>query len=268
MKQRFLIYSTVLIVLSMAILSLVKWDPSATEAVETSNELLAFDTQIQYDVKEKVYPDFFYDVDSRFMMTISKEALQKARSIRDFLPKDITEPVVSYKSVSVVVFENNRQTAIHETGNNEALTAAQIKLLRSFDYSTNFLIRADFLEKNPENGELKDNYFSPHMTIVPEKQAAYINGKDAFIEYLKENSKEKTIIVEEKKLQPGKVYFTVTKKGAISDVRLLTTSGYPSIDTKMIELITNAPGKWEPAENSKGEKVEQKLVFSFGIVGC
>jgi hypothetical protein len=252
----------------MVIFSLVNWRQSATEAVKTSNELLAFDTQIQYGVKEKVYPDFFYDVDSRFMMTITKEALNKARSIRDFIPKDMTEPVVSYKSVSVVIFENNRQTAIHETGNSEVLTAAQIKLLRSFDYSTNFLIRADFFEKNTENGELKDNYFSPHMTIVPETQAVYIKGKSALIEYLKENSKVKTTIVEKKKLQPGKVFFTVTKKGTISNVGLLSTSGYPSIDDTMIELITKAPGKWEPAENSKGEKVDQELVFSFGLAGC
>jgi len=267
MKHRFLIFSIVLIVLCMAILSLVTLAPSATEAMETSNNLLAFDTQIQYDVKEKGYPDFFYDVDSRFMMTISKESLHRARSIRDFLPKDMTEPVVSYKSVSIDIVENNRQMALQETGNSEVLTAAQIRLLRSFDYSTNFFIRADFLEKE-KNGELKDNYFSPHMTIIPETQAFYINGKGALIEYLKENSKEKTTIVEAKKLQPGKVYFTVTKKGTISNVGLLSTSGYPSIDNTMIELITKMPGKWEPAENSKGEKVDQELVFSFGLVGC
>jgi hypothetical protein len=36
----------------------------------------------------------------------------------------------------------------------------------------------------------------------------------------------------------------------------------------MIELISNSPGKWKPAENSVGEKVNQKLVFSFGMMGC
>jgi len=36
----------------------------------------------------------------------------------------------------------------------------------------------------------------------------------------------------------------------------------------MMELIKNTPGNWNPAENSKGEKVIQKLVFSFGIMGC
>ena len=39
-------------------------------------------------------------------------------------------------------------------------------------------------------------------------------------------------------------------------------------DKKMIELITNLPGKWAPAENQKGEKVDQELVISFGLMGC
>ena len=42
------------------------------------------------------------------------------------------------------------------------------------------------------------------------------------------------------------------------------TTGYPSIDEKFIELIKNIPGKWIPAENAKGEKMEQEFVFTFG----
>ena len=51
-------------------------------------------------------------------------------------------------------------------------------------------------------------------------------------------------------------------------VELEESSGYPAIDKTMIELLTNAPGKWKPAKNAKGEKVDQQLVFSFGEVGC
>lgn len=40
------------------------------------------------------------------------------------------------------------------------------------------------------------------------------------------------------------------------------------IDWKnMLELMWNAPGKWIPAENSKGNKVEQELVVKFGMPG-
>ena len=70
------------------------------------------------------------------------------------------------------------------------------------------------------------------------------------------------------KLQPAKLYFTVSKEGMIENVRLDRTSNFPAVDETMIELITNAPGKWIPAENSKGEKVDQELVVSFGLMGC
>ena len=115
---------------------------------------------------------------------------------------------------------------------------------------------------------MENNYFSPHLTIVPEMQAVYVSGKNSLIEYLKENSKEETSFVLKDKLKAGKLYFTVTKEGKISNAKVRATSGYPSIDEKMIELITNSPGKWEPAKNSEGKKVDQVLVFSFGIIGC
>jgi len=268
MKKRSLITSTVLIVLSIAIFSFVGSNQSATEDVETPSTLLALDEPVLYTANERAYPDFFYDVDSRYLTTITKEVLNKARSIHDFLPQERSKPIVSYKSVSVTIIENNTPTDIRETGNSDVLTASQIKLLRSADYSTNLLIRSEYQKKNSITGKIEDSYSTPHITIVPEKQAVYVNGKDELIRYLKDNGRESTAIAQKGKLQPGKLYFTITKTGIISDVELLTTSGYPSIDNKMIELITKTPGKWVPAENSKGEKVAEKLVFSFGIIGC
>ena len=51
-------------------------------------------------------------------------------------------------------------------------------------------------------------------------------------------------------------------------VKLDGASGYLSINNRMIELINKAPGKWNPAENAKGEKVDQELAVSFGLRGC
>lgn len=212
--------------------------------------------------------DFFYDVDSRFMSTITKEKLHSATSILDFLPKTQTDQVELYTSVKVIILDDYRQTDRQATGKDDVLTAAQLKLLQSVDYSDNILIRADYQQKNNINGVFGYNYFTPHITIIPEKEAAYIYGKDALINYLKTNSQEKISIVQKGNLKGGKLYFTVTKKGTIKDIKLAATSGYPAIDTKMIELMENNPGMWFPAENEKGEKVEQKLVFSFGTIGC
>ena len=92
-------------------------------------------------------------------------------------------------------------------------------------------------------------------------------NKDIF-DYLKVNSKDKTAIIKRDKLQPGKVRFTVTKEGSISNVKMISTSGYVSVDETLVELIKTIPGKWNPATNAEGEKVDQELIFLFGLEGC
>ena len=211
---------------------------------------------------------FFYDVDSRFMSTVTKAKLHSATSILDLLPKAQTDPVESYESVQVIILDDYHQTDLRATGTDEVLTAAQLQLLQTVDYSANILIRADFKEKNKITGLLSHNYFTPHITIVPEKEANYILGKAALINYLKVNSKEKIALVEPGNLKGGKLYFTVTKDGNIANVELAATSGYPTIDNTMLNLMNTVPGMWLPAENANGEKVAQKLVFSFGTIGC
>lgn len=118
--------------------------------------------------------------------------------------------------------------------------------------------------------QLKKFPISLYRIEVYAKQAEYEGGKDALMEYLKENSKEveARANVQMDELPPFKLLFTVTKEGTIENVKLNGTSGYLSVDNTMTKLITNAPGKWEPAENSKGEKVDQEQVVTFGLTGC
>jgi len=148
------------------------------------------------------------------------------------------------------------------------LTTAQLELLKEFDYSINILIRADFQGNNKVTSALSHNYFTHHITIVPDKEASYIFGKAALINYLTVNSKEKIALIEPGNLKSSKIYFTVTKDENITNVKLAATSGYPTIYVTMLQLMTTAPGVWLPAENANGEKVEQKLVFYFRTIGC
>ena len=266
MKKSILIFCIALTTMSLMAFGFINWNDPEKDLVETSViKVGAFDKQF---INDKARPDFFYDVDSRYRGTISKEDLDKVSSMADFLPKEQIKSIVSFHSVTIIFIDDNYESIISEAGESGVFNAAQLKLLQSAAYSTNILIRAEYQEKNEYTGQLYDNYTTPHLTVVPEKEAVYVSGKDALIEYLKENSKDQTTIVTEDKLQPGKVCFTVSRNGTISNVNLSATSGYPSVDKTMIELITHAPGKWEPAANSKGEKVDQELVFSFGIVGC
>jgi hypothetical protein len=78
------------------------------------------------------------------------------------------------------------------------------------------------------------------------------------------NSQESMSVIEGDKIGAIKLSFTVTKDGNVSNVMHdAMTTGYPTIDNKFIELLKNIPGKWIPAENKDGEKLDQELVFTF-----
>lgn len=215
----------------------------------------------------RFFSDFIYDVGPRFG-PIKKGDLNKFTSFADFMEDDDAKQVLTYKFVEVIIIENDKETSTRESGNSAELTSAQVNLLRTSDYSTNLKIRADVTQKNRQTGKPEDSYWTPHLTIVPEKQAVYVDGKDSLMEFLRENSKESWVHVVKDKLQPARLYFTVTKNGTIDNVTLDSSSNFPEVDKRMTELIKQAPGKWQPAENKKGEKVPQELVLFFGLMGC
>ena len=273
MKKNIIIFCAILTTLSLTAFGVINLKDSKPDKLETfvienkeNNTVYGpFTTKIE----KKIFSDFIYDIGPRFS-AIKKGDVDKARYINAFFDKEQIQAIVSLKSVSIIIIIDDKRSDIRETGYSDELTDAQLKLLRSFDYSTNFLIKAEYQQKNKETGKLEDSYSTPHLTIVPEKQAEYEFGKNELMDYLKENSKDARTKanVEADKLQPAKLFFTVTKNGTIENVRLDRTSNYPIVDKAMIELITKAPGTWKPAENSKGEKVNQELVVSFGLMGC
>lgn len=268
MKRRILIFCTVLTALGLTAFSAVNWNDYETNQPKTNtNEAVAMNMSVMGPKEKEIFTDFIYDVGPRFG-PIKKTKLDEARTIADFLDAEVVASIVSLHSVNIALVENEKQTDVLENGTTATLTDGQLQLLQSFDYSTNFVIRANYRKKNGNTGMLVSDYRSPYLTIVPEKQAVYSYGKEALMNYLSENSKESRVHVNPSTYQPAKLYFTVTKNGAVENVRIDNHSGYPEVDKKMIELISNVPGVWQPAENAEGKKVNQELVVSFGLMGC
>ncbi len=268
MKKNILFICITLTTLSLITYSCSSQNDSKTDQAEISvNENIATEANAPGKVKNKIFADFIYDVGPRFG-AIKKTDIDKATSITPFFDEKQLQSIVSLKSVSIIIVKGDKRTNIRAKGQSFNLTATQLKLLKSFDYSTNFLIKTEYLQKNKETGQLENYSSTPHLTIVPEKQAEYSLGKNALKKSLKENSEIARANVDPEKLKPAKLYFTVTKKGTIKNVKLDRSSNYPLVDEKMIELINNTQRKWLPAENYKGEKVDQELVVSFGLMGC
>ncbi len=270
MRKSILIICTTLITFSLTVFGFMNWGNTIIEhkpAPTSCNRVTTFEHALANAYQTEVKPDLIYKVESRFLSTITKEELDGAKSIIDIFAKDRTDTKESYKNVRVTVL-NDVEEVTEIMGTNEILTAEQIELLQSTDYASNIRITAICKQRNPETKELEDDSLVCYKSIVPAKAAEFSNGYDELIKYLKKNSKKETKIIKEDKLKPGKVNFIVTKEGTISNVNLEYTSGYPSVDEVLVKLVKAIPGKWNPATNAKGEKVDQKLVFFFGLEGC
>lgn len=288
MKKRITILFAALITLSVTAFGFTNWTNAQTKQSKTSTkaEIAMHSTSTEKTMEStcyqgpigpilrhyfekpepEVFEDFIYDVGSRFA-PMKKSAIEKATSLEDFFTWEELRAISEIKFIEIIIIENERQTQKRAISYTKDFTDAQLKLLQSLDYTSHFNIRIEYLEKN-SIGQLEHKFNSPHITIVPEKQAEYMDGKEVLKKFLKENSSEARKDVDPEKLQPAKLHFTVTKDGNIKNVKLDRTSNYPEVDKTMIELIKNLPGKWKPAENLKGEKMDQEQVVSFGLMGC
>ncbi len=209
--------------------------------------------------------DLLYKVESRFLATISKTDLDNAKTIIDILPKGATDLIDSYYYARVSILDDHVETDRRAMSNNEVLTTEQINLIQSTNDSGNIYIRSDYENKSG----LRDyNYLTYFISVVPDQQAIYNDGYEALIKHLKTKSKEDVKVITKDGLKAGKVRFTVTKEGFISNVSLTSTSGYESVDKVLVETIETIPGQWTPASNGSGAKVDQELVFFFGVEGC
>ena len=211
--------------------------------------------------------DFLVKVESRFMTTVTKEELNNANTIFDIFPPEAVNGVAQYDLVEISI-EKEEPLNKKEIGTKVEFNEAQRNLLASLDYSTDFYLRTNIKRKNKYTGELSYDYIVYYMTVVPEKQAEYSDGLNALAEYLKQKAFEDKIFIDKYALKPGRLDFTVTKTGDISDVYLDSSSGYSEMDERLEVLLNELPGTWTPAENANGEPVNQKLVLFFGIQGC
>ena len=217
--------------------------------------------------------DFVYDLAPRYNRTFTKTEMSLARSVIDFHNLDFNHPdkydnIVSYQSVVVTIIDDNYEPITEVKGATEEFNDDQLKLLQSVNYSDDVLIRAEYFEKNNGTGETELSYTTPHITVVPEKQAEYQEGKEAFLSYLKSHRVEESVKITKEDLKPGKIRFTINEKGNIANVNVISSSGYTSVDKTFLKLVKEAPGTWKAATDENGQPVEQQLVFSFGITGC
>lgn len=270
MKKRIIISTTIVAILGILLFGFTNLkskeakEIAATEPIEPLIENNAF-----FGPYEKPFPNLYYGVDARFG-AVKKSDIQNATSIYDFISEEEKSRIIAITSVNLIIIKNNEQSEIQESGTTDKLTDAQLQLLKSTDYFNHFTIRTEFKGKDKETGKIKDLFYGPHITVVPDHQAQYVTGKEALLNYFKDNSRKDMNIVSTEKLNAIKISFIVNKEGKVTHVKHdAMSTGYPSIDEKLMALVKNIPGEWIPAQKANGEKINQEFVFTFGLAdGC
>jgi hypothetical protein len=268
MKKSILITGALITTCSLAAWGYAEWNNTDSTKKEVCPPKATKCKAVQKNEVTQKDIEFLYDVDSRFIATITKQKLGQARTLADLVPKNATDDMKAFEDIKITVLNEDYERIVE--GVNAKLNVMQLDLLKSIDYSTNFRVEAYCKYKDPYTGKVEGYDFVYYITVVPEQEAEFIDGQEALISTLKSKSNEviadADISVEQ--LKSGKVTFVVNKNGEITDVTLESSSGYSTIDAKMVELISNLPGKWNAATNAKGETIDQLLVFSFGRIGC
>jgi hypothetical protein len=85
--------------------------------------------------------------------------------------------------VSIRVLDGEKETEVVEVGEGPILNPAQQALLRSLDYSSNFVIRAKFTGKDNASGTTGWELATPYVTVVPEQEAVNSAGREALLAY-------------------------------------------------------------------------------------
>ena len=204
------------------------------------------------------------NINSRYVARITKDEIFNAQTIVDLVPAESNWANYSFEDVSITAVIGTEEVKIKGEGSDISLS--QRALLQSLSYADEFYINAKGRRSDFAPNRMDDlAYF---VSISPKEPATYSGGGFALIEFLEQNSKAQTEGILQSTLKAGRIKFTVDKEGSIQNVFLDSSSGHDHLDNSLIELINNLPGTWHPAQNTKGEFVNEQLVLFYGAQGC
>ena len=266
MKKRIIIPVFVILIISLSSFAFNNWNGNAFKPETNSNKSKAsVSKNFLETINKTTVNDLVYDIDSRFIHTVTLEYIRSAKTIADIIPKEASEKLSQYGKNKLGLLQN--QSEITLIGNGKNFNLEQTELLSQLDYGADLYINADCKTANP-NGDLDYYGLVYYMSIVPHKEAEYAFGNQVFIDEIKKKTRTKISHLKKGEIKPCRIRFSINKVGKLTKADLESTSGYEDADLAVLQAIKSTYGKWVPAENAKGEKVDQELVFFFGISGC
>ena len=140
-------------------------------------------------------PILNYGISTYCNNKVSKQQLRTAQSIVEIIPDYAFQMKLNNGELSMRDFSIGEgqigSAAIHRiatTGVGNHLNTAQWQLLKSMDYSKILSVEGYYTDSKSSGDEVNDRYFNYCMSLVPENEAVYVDGKNAILDYLKSNS--------------------------------------------------------------------------------
>ena len=215
--------------------------------------LISFSQEIGYDVR----PEYRYP--------ITQEKLMTANTLTDINPGFPVSWVKGYNSVVVSAYCGGN--LITASGKNEQLTDEQSRLLKLADLGSVVSVNVDYTPSDskaePNKRNIKFEY-----TIIPAQEASYPGGREALMEFVKENAFDRLPDGGLFIIKTAYVHFNIDHEGKVSDIKLTVPSGFNDVDALLLDTLKKMP-LWTPARDINGKNVKQEFVFSLGYEsGC
>lgn len=209
---------------------------------------------------------FYYGIDSRFMHQVTRERVLTAQTIEDLYPENTVSATQKFTEIKLSLMDPEIELSERDYG--KLLSPAQKELLRTCNYASNLYLTSYYSSFDMNSASKIHNHIVYYMTVIPEVEAEYEGGRAAVIRYLREQMNEQTKDIPTSEIKPGRIKFTVDKKGIVRNVSVDSPSGFVEIDEAFLTHIAMMPGEWTPAKNANGENIDQELIFFYGSFGC
>ncbi len=196
----------------------------------------------------------------------TKQQLRQAKSIDDLIANYPKEWHKSYELTSLWIKSYQESAGKSIMSQDETLNQEQKQLLHQMNLGGHFEMVINYQQLEGPTGEQLQKRMNLEFTVVPATQANYPQGQKALISYFESNMSE-DFLTAGTEFSTLVVKFTIAKNGKAKDIVITHQSNYQQIDKKMVKL-TQQMSTWIPAQNEKGEKVEQTFELIYGRPGC
>jgi len=176
--------------------------------------------------------------------------------------KNYASQVKVISSCITVIIRGNEESASN-TG--AMLSEEQKGLLKNLRNGDEFGVVVNFERQDTwKIGRIVEA--ATYVTILPHRAADFPGEISAFNHYLEENFWSKIKGNDSLgSINSARVRFWVNKNLSISKVKLARSAADEEVSQLILDVLLQMP-IWIPAKNSRGERVEQEVKYSFG--GC